>query len=369
VDKREWAFHGFLCGQPDREALLRAVAEQDPEGPAPELEPLIRPANLGDIRRVMAEDQWLWPDWIPSARITGIAAFEGVGKTRFAMDLALRMWQGSPWPDGSAATLPAQTPTLWVCADGQQDDLAAAAEAFGMPAEAVYFNTTPDEPYGGTELDTLDDRERLESFIVQVRPGLVFIDTLTNATSYDLCRATENKALMTPLRDIAQRTKTTIVPLLHLSKEGHALGRRIKGITRTILQLDCPDPQLGARLKLSVSKSFAKKPPPLGVTMTDARNEYDTNPPFAPEPGRAGRPPEASDMAERFIRDALTRENPRIGTELCSEWMETGQSKSTFWRVVNLMLNGGKLVKDGGPGRKKQVVLHLIQPESDPDVK
>ena len=31
--------------------------------------------------------------------------------------------------------------------------------------------------------------------------------------------------LMTPLRDIAQRTQTTIVPLMHLSKEGQALGR------------------------------------------------------------------------------------------------------------------------------------------------
>jgi hypothetical protein len=86
----------------------------------------------------------------------------------------------------------------------------------------------------------------------------VFIDTLTNATSYDLCRATENKALMTPIRDIAQRTQTTVVPLLHLSKDGQALGRRIKGITRTILQLDCPNPDQPHRLRLLVSKSFAK---------------------------------------------------------------------------------------------------------------
>ena len=113
----------------------------------------------------------------------------------------------------------------------------------GCPTRALFFNTTPpDEPYGGTELDAIEDRDRLEDFIRQVRPGLVFIDTLTNATSFDLCRATENKAMMTPLRNMAQRMQTTIIPLLHLSREGQALGRRIKGITRTILQLDCPDP-------------------------------------------------------------------------------------------------------------------------------
>ena len=364
LEGRQGAWNGFLCGRDDGDAINSALDEIDPEGPAPEAEPVARPATLADVRKIMAEAQWLWELHIPAARIAGIAAFEGVGKTRFAMDLACRIWSARPWPDGQAATLPARTPTLWVCADGQQDDLAAIAEALGMPDESVYFNTFPHEPYGGTELDSPDDRERLESFIVQIKPGLVFIDTLTNATSYDLCRANENKALMAPLRDIAQRTGATIIPLLHLSKEGQALGRRIKGVTRTILQIDCPDPEQSGRLKLWVSKSFAKKPPALGVTMTDAGNEYDFNPPSAPEPSKGGRPPEERGKAEQFIRDALARENDRIGNDLAAEWERDGGSAKTLWRAVEALAAAGELAKDGGPGTRKQVVLHLIRPDA-----
>jgi len=366
---RTTAFQGYLAARADGDEILRRLADIDPLAPLPpEAEAEARPATLTDIRKVMAESQWLWDLHIPAARIAGIAAFEGIGKTRLAMDLARRLWFGEPWPDGQAATLPERTPTLWVCADGQQDDLAAAAEALGMPDEALFFNTTPDEPYGGTELDTPEDRYRLEGFIGQVRPGLVFVDTLTNATSYDLCRATENKAMMAPLRDIAQRTRTTIIPLLHLSREGQALGRRIKGITRTILQLDCPDPEQPGRLKLWVAKSFAKKPPALGVTMTDAGNDYDFNPPTAPEAGKPGRPPEARDKAARFIRDALARENDRIGTDLCAEWEKTGgNSNKTFWRAADDLVAAGELTTDGGPGTRKQKVLHLIRPEPEAD--
>ena len=339
------------------------MADADSSGAPPDADPPPWPATLADIRKIMAVSQWLWEGYIPAARIAGIAAFEGIGKTRFAMDLARRLWFALPWPDGQAPTLPERTRTLWVCADGQQDDLAAAAEAFGMPDEALFFNTTDDEPYGGTELDALEDRDRLEEFIGQVHPGLVFIDTLTNATSYDLCRATENKAMMTPLRDIAQRTQTTIIPLLHLSREGQALGRRIKGITRTIIQLDCPDPEQTGRLRLWVAKSFAMKPPALGVTMTDGGNEYDHNPPSAPEPGRPGRPPEARDKAERFIRDALAVQNDRIGNELAAECAKAGRgSRKTCWRAVDAMVEAGELARDGGTGTGKQVVLHLYDP-------
>jgi hypothetical protein len=366
-EDRQGAFAGWLCGRPDADQLVKALADINPDGPPPEADPPARPATLADIRRVMAGSQWLWEGYIPAARIVGIAAFEGVGKTRFAMDLARRVWFELPWPDGQAPTFPERTPTLWVCSDGQQDDLAAAAEALGLPDEALFFNTTPDDPYGGTEPDRDEDRERLEGFIGQVRPGLVFIDTLTNATSYDLCRATENKAMMAPLRDISQRTQTTIIPQLHLSREGQALGRRIKGITRTILQLDCPDPEQPGRLRLWVSKSFAKKPPALGVTMTDAGNEYDLNPPTAPEPGKPGRPSEKRDQAERFIRGALARQNDRIGNELRAEWEETGGNGKTFWRAVDAMVEAGELTKDGGPGTRKPTVLHLIRHEPGPD--
>jgi hypothetical protein len=356
---------GFLCGRPDRDLIIKALAEARPEGPPPEAETPSRPAHLGDLRRARSESRWLWHRYIPAARIVGIAAFEGVGKTRLAMDLARRVFNGDAWPDGQPPTFPAGTPTLWVCADGQQDDLAAAAEAFGMPDEAIYFNTVPEDPYGGNELDEPESLERLEEFIGLVKPALVFLDTLTNATSRDLCRANDVKDLMTPRRDIAQRTQTTIIPLLHLAKDGQALGKRIKGITRVILQLDCPDPEHPERLSLRVSKSFDKAPPALGVAMTDTGNEYDTTPPAAPEPARPGRPPKIRQKAEQFMREELSRQNDQIGNDLNARWKKTGGTKSTFWRAVDDMEAAGELTKDCGPGTGTQTVLHLNNPEPD----
>ncbi len=364
-DSRVLAWMGYLCGQADPDALIAVVASVDPAGPAPAEDTNRRPANLADVRKVMVGLQWLWEPFIPAARICGIAAFEGIGKTRLAMDLARRIWFGLDWPDGQPATLSKETPTLWVCADGQQDDLAAIATALGMPDQAIVFNTTPDEPYGGTELDSAEDRDRLKRFVREVRPGLVFIDTLTNATNYDLCRATENKALMTPLRDIAQRTGATIIPLLHLSRDGQALGRRIKGITRTIIQLDCPDPEQPGRLRLSVSKSFAKKPPPLGVTMTDAGNVYDSEPPTPPAPSKGGRPAKERDEAKAFLVESLTLVNDQVGNTLAGRFETSGGFEKTFWRAVKDLDKAGRLTKSGGPGTGKQVVLHLISEGGD----
>jgi hypothetical protein len=174
----------MLAAKPDRDELIMAVADQDPVGPSPEDE-LPRFATVADIRRLMANIRWLWEGWIPASRIVGIAAFEGVGKTRFGLDLARRIWHGMDWPDGQRATLPIRTPTLWLCADAHQEDLAEAVAAFGLPDEAVIFPTTPEEPYGGTDLDELDLIKPggiLETAIATVKPGLVFIDTLTSAT-------------------------------------------------------------------------------------------------------------------------------------------------------------------------------------------
>src|SRR5262245_37376499 len=86
------AWEGFLNGQEYREEIIQTVADTDPTGPMPESLPPgpdnWRPANLSDLRRVSAEARWVWPGFIPANTLSGIAAFEGVGKTRFAMDLA-----------------------------------------------------------------------------------------------------------------------------------------------------------------------------------------------------------------------------------------------------------------------------------------
>src|SRR5262249_17950162 len=84
AEARAPLWDAMLAALIDRDDFIREVAAADPDGP-PGAEPPARPATLADIRKVMAESQWLWQGYIPAARIAGIAAYEGVGKTRFAM--------------------------------------------------------------------------------------------------------------------------------------------------------------------------------------------------------------------------------------------------------------------------------------------
>jgi hypothetical protein len=315
------------------------------------------PATLADLRPLVSRVPWVWEGYIPAARISGIAAFEGVGKTRFALDLARRIWHGLPWPDGQPPSFPASTPTLWVCADGQQAELFETAGALGLPEHALYLNATRQDPFGGIDLDREGACSQLEIYISRIQPALVFIDTMTNATSLDLCRARDVKRLMAPIRTIAQHTQTAIVPLLHLNRGGQALGLRIKMITRSILHLERPDLERPERLRLWVDKTYSKRPPVLGVTMTDTGNEYDFDPPRATPESCAGRPSEGREMAKRFLRTALATRNDRIASELFDEWLAKGGSEKTFRRARNEMVASGEVSYEGSPR-----VLRLVAP-------
>jgi len=366
---RRTARDAFLCAPGvDREGLLNALAKKDPTAPLPEIvDRPARRAHLGDVRKLMTGEQWLWPGWIASGRLLGISGLEGLGKTRLAMDLARRIWLAEDWPDKKPPSFPAGTPTLWLCSDGQQEELVTTAESFGMPEDSVFFNAPPDAPYDNTTIDGAEAVAWLEESIQLVRPGLVFIDSLTYATSLDLCQAKDVKNLMTPIRDIAQRTRTAICSLLHVSRDGHALGKRIKGLTRTILQLECPDPEESSRLKLSVAKSFAKKPPALGVTIGERQNTYDSNPPTAPAATEIGRPPAERAKAKKFIREAMEKAHDRVGTELTADWKKMGGSNDTLKRAIKEMVTAKELDESGGPGTGGQWTLHLHPTDLDPN--
>ncbi len=155
---------------------------------------------------------------------------------------------------------------------------------------------------------------------------------------------------------MVQRHQTEIALLLHLSKEGQALGRRIKGITRTLIHLEAPDPDRHDRLKLWVEKSYAKKPPALGVTIKADGNDYDFTPPAKPDSGtKAGRPAEKIDKAIAFLVERLT-DGDEAAVNLVRVWESQDGSKSTLFRAKEQMVKEGRLVEDDSGKRK---IWHL----------
>src|SRR5882757_3456045 len=51
--------------------------------------------------------EWLWPGHIPLGKVTVIEGAPGSGKSRVAFDLAARVGNRHPWPDGAPCVLPA----------------------------------------------------------------------------------------------------------------------------------------------------------------------------------------------------------------------------------------------------------------------
>lgn len=358
-DERRLAWQGALALRPDREEIRQAVLAQDPDGPPPEeaVDDGEECATAEDVLAHSSTLRWCWEGWIPDSAIFGVAAFEGVGKTRLLLDLNRRIWLGEPWPDGQPATYPPETPCLWLCADGHHREIAAALPELGLPPHAVRFTGARSDPFGRTDLDDPETLAGVDRAIARYRPALVMIDTLTYSTTADLCDQRTIAALKTPLVDLCQRHRTPICLSMHLSKEGQALGRRVKGVTRTLIHLECPDPERAGRLRLWVEKSYAQKPPALGVTIGAAGNSYDFAPPARPDQSsRGGRPPEKLDRAIAFLAERLST-GDRKGCELISEWEATGEGKATVFRARDAMVNLGRLAVDDS---RKPQIWHLV---------
>jgi hypothetical protein len=348
---------------PDPDDVLKAVMSQNPEGSPPEAS-VIRYATAADVRKNMSDVRFHWEPWIPVSRIVGVAALEGIGKSRLLMDLCRRVYLGLPWPDGQPISIPKGAPMLWVCADGQHEEIVEMLEPFGLEDDAIVFPGSPDNPTAHTSLDEPETLEAINDLLETHRPKpwAVTVDSLTYATTRDLCEQRNIAILKAPLVEIVQRHQVNILLSLHVSQSGHALGRRIKGITRTLLHLECEDPENHSeRLRLWVEKSYRKKPPALGVTMGDGGNVYDAKPPAKVDPTRIGRPPDKTEKAMAFIRSELSK-GDRATRDLVNEWVGGGESKTRFFGARDRLVAIGDVVID--PDSKPQM-LHLIKPQTE----
>src|SRR5262245_12901734 len=89
-------------------------------------------ATAADLIRMSATIEWVWPKWLQKGVLNCLASNPGEGKTRLCCDLARRVYHGLCWPDGSPATLPKGSTTLWVASDNQHAELGTLPTVFGF---------------------------------------------------------------------------------------------------------------------------------------------------------------------------------------------------------------------------------------------
>lgn len=286
-----------------------------------------------DLIRISATIRWAWKGWLQYGVINIIASEPGVGKTRLCADLARRVYNGLPWPDGSPPTFPPGSTTLWVASDNQHPELGTLPTEFGFDPGALYLNTTRADPFGGTILDEPEDLKEFESRIVRLKPALVFIDTTLHATERSAHKPEDARAFFAPLQQIAARQGAVLAGITHLNAAGKPLGRRVSGAARVVAQLEYPDPDNQPfRRKLYVVKSNSLFPAPLGVTMGSQGNEYDLNPPSAPDKPTFGGPSPRLQEAIQWLRQELSQGTRRV-SDLRSLADQKGIPTSLLYRA------------------------------------
>ena len=334
----------WLAAGGTAEGLVAMAEAAVAEGPKEEQQAPRRTAWLADLARAGAEVRWLWKGWIQCGVLTALAAEGGTGKTRFCADLLRRIRHGLPWPDGQPMELPRDSVALWVVADNHHDEMVSLARAFGIE-DAIAINSWADDPYGGVALDSEDDLRDLEQRIIEVKPVMVVVDTVGNATDRNLSRQEDAKAFYQPLQVLARRHGTVMMALTHLNAAGKFLGRRVLEKVRVAIRMEKPDPK-DPRRALSVPKTNSQVPPSLGVTMGDGGNEYDDHPPTEPDPAEAagsaslpakrGRPPKEIQAASDWLKAQLADGPKRVGITL-SAAEPLGWSVGTMYNAARAM--------------------------------
>jgi hypothetical protein len=355
IGERSSVLEWSLLLQPDRDAIIKAIADVDPLGPPPAQIARRLTANLNDLAGVQGPGRFIWPNHLVRAHFNLLSSDPKLGKTYLTLWLAYLIYHELPWPDGQQPTFPFGTKTLWICGDRHQDELRDYALSFGMPPDAILLNAFSDEPYGGWDLDNPDNAKLLRDRVQADRPGIVVIDTVWRATRRKLSKEDEVNLLMDPPVSIAQDCDTTILGLMHLSKDHDTLGRRLEGLARAILKLTRPDPAQINRRKLAVTGNF-KEPPALGVTLRDGGCDFDSTPPEEAVRNTGGRPPVKIEKAVAFIETELSAGDSK-GCELIKKWLATGESKDPNFRAKDSLIANGRLVVDVS---RKPEIWHLI---------
>ena len=368
---RAQSLQALECVLPDFFKFEQTLAASDPtlefEDLGIEIEQdLARCANIGDIRRVVKEARQIWPGWLASGVLIGLAADPGTGKTIFALDLARRLWLGMEWPDGQPNPFPRETKTLWVPGDRHYPQLTDLAAAYGMPDEAILLNATSDNPTGGLDLDDEAELKALAERIATHKPGLVIIDTVGMTTCRNLCRPEEARGYFGPLVEMATKTGTSFLCLTHLSKDGDALGRRITGVVRILLKMNQPDPEDPDTRQIFVDKSYLSKPPALSMKITAGGCTFNHETKKTQRPMTGGRPADERTQASKFLLDRLKNKNDQSWQNLACEWENTGKTRKTLLRAVEDLKESGQICTDGGRGMGASMILHLYT-DADPN--
>lgn len=155
---------------------------------------------------------WLWPNYFPISKISIISGDPGAGKTWFCLDLAARLSKGRDWPDESPGSDSGNS-LIISCEDGAADTFRPRLDKLKADTSRIFLLQSP------LDLSSESGRITLVSEIEYRNPRLIIIDPILDFSGKVNPNAVEKvRAMLTPLSEIAERTKAALILTSHLNK-------------------------------------------------------------------------------------------------------------------------------------------------------
>jgi hypothetical protein len=242
--------------------------------------PIQRPESLDRIRVSDIETQrvrWLWPGHVALGMLNGLVGDGGLGKSTFTLHLAARVSRGQAMPDGSAGIGPANVLVL-SAEDHPNAVIKPRLLSAGADTGRVFLVNIDESGYQLSQVAELEDA------IVQDDVKLVIIDPLSAFLGKtDSYKDSELRALLAPLRAVAERTGAAILFVAHLKKGTestplHRIAGSIGlGAALRVVSLVAEDREGGPedRLLVPVKNNLAKQPAGRRFSLIDSHDGND----------------------------------------------------------------------------------------------
>jgi AAA domain len=313
---------------------------------------------------------WLWPSWIPLGLLTLFGAAPGVGKSLVALDLARRIIQGEPFPDGAPIACPGRN-VLLVDAEGTPALLSRRVHAWNIDPRRLFLMRAPGTAAGKgavggdalIDLERPDQQERLNEMCRTLEPALIIIDSLAAAGSHGESSLEGARSLLGFLSAVAEQWQVALLVIHHLRKRSYS-GKsptaprvaaddlrgssHLSAAARSVLALSLvgapaspisgltgapPQPDFGSLRRLEVVKTnLCRLPPPL-VLSIEGENVVVPTLHYSPlvEPPR---PPTQTDLCARWLLDYLAAAGaPVKPADVVRAAAEAGFSRLTLYRA------------------------------------
>lgn len=215
----------------------------------------------------------LWPSRVFLAKLNLLDGDPGLGKSLLILDIAARVSQQRPMPDGTDSDLnEARGVVLLSAEDDPADTIRPRLEAAGADLSRIVLLSSVRESDGQSRPPHLGDLEVLRAAISAVNAALVIIDPFMAylPDERDSYRDQDIRRVLAPLAALAHETGVAIIVVRHLNKtaNGNPLYRGggsigiIAAARSSLLVAPDPDDPDGRVRVLAITKSNLAAPSP-----------------------------------------------------------------------------------------------------------